>query len=125
MTTGGPSTRGQATVEFALMMPVVVLVVAAVLQAAVLARDQVHLTRATAAAARAVMVEPSTDTARAELATVGEGLQIEGVSISGGRDRGDLATVSVSASPTRVPLVGLALGSMRLRERLVVRVEGS
>jgi Flp pilus assembly protein TadG len=121
----GARARGQATVEMALVLPLVVLVVAAVLQAAVLARDQVHLTRATAAAARAVMVEPTRAAALQELATVGEGLDIETVSLSGGRSGGDLVTVVVTARPTRLPLIGLGLVSHRLRERLVVRVEDS
>lgn len=116
--------RGQATVEMALLLPVVALLVLLVVQAAIVARDQVQLTRATSAAARAAMVDPTERTARAALSDVGTGLEVKGLELSGDRSPGGLLTVSVVATPRKLPLVGAALGSVRLREQLVVRVEG-
>lgn len=116
--------RGQATVELALLLPVVVLLVLLVVQAAVVARDQVQLTRATSAAARAAMVDPTESAARAALSDVGRGLRLRGLELRGDRTPGGLLTVSVVAAPTPVPLVGAALGWVRLKEKLVVRVEG-
>ncbi len=116
--------RGQASVELALLLPVVMLVVAAVFQVAVIVRDQVHLTRATSAAARALMVQPTESAAADALDVVGDGLDIQDVSLTGGRAPGELLTIEVSARPTKVPFVGLALGSWQIHERLVLRVEG-
>ena len=108
----------------ALLVPAVLLLLLVVLQAALVARDSVHLVRATSAAARAAMVHPSQSTARDALAEVGAGLDVQGLTLSGGRDPGSLLTVSVVARPTRLPVVGVALSTVRLRESLTVRVEG-
>lgn len=116
--------RAQATVETALLVPVVVLLFAALVQVAVVVRDQVHLTRATSAAARAAMVEPTDAAVRDALGTHGAGLEIDTVRLVGSRAPGGLLTVQVRARPARVPLVGLAIASLQLEERLVVRVEG-
>ncbi len=119
-----PDGRGQATVEAALLLPLLALLLLAVAQAGVVVRDQVHLTRATSAAARAAMVDPSEAAARSALLETGGGLAIESVSVRGSSSPGSLLTVSAVASPTRLPLVGAAVGWIRLRESLVVRVEG-
>jgi Flp pilus assembly protein TadG len=123
-TEGPASDRGQSTVEFALLLPLLVVLFLVVLQAALVARDQVRLTRATSAAARAAMVEPEEAAARHELAAVAGGLAVRSVSLSGSRSPGSLLTVTVTARPTRVPVVGLAVTRLELSERLVVRVEG-
>lgn len=119
-----PGGRGQATVEAALLLPLLALLLLAVAQAGVIVRDQVHLTRATSAAARAAMVDPSEAAARSAIVENGGGLAIESVSLQGSRSPGSLLTVSAVASPTRLPLVGAAVGSIRLHESLVVRIEG-
>jgi hypothetical protein len=116
--------RAQATVEFALVLPLLALLLVAVVQAALVVRDQVHLTRATSAAARAVMVEPELGVARRVLEEVGGGLDIREVRLSGGGAPGSLLTVTASARPTAVPLSDPVVGRIRLSERFVVRVEG-
>lgn len=120
-----PGERAQATVEFALLLPLVLLTLAVLAQVALVVRDQVHLTRATSAAARSVMVDPTDEVARRTLATVGAGLDIDTVSLAGSRAPGSLVTVRTSARPRTVPLIGLALGGFRVTERLVVRIEGT
>ena len=109
--------------ETALLLPLVALVLAAVVQVGLVTRDQVHLTHATSAAARAVMVEPSRAAAVRSLDESGLRLSGRTLDVSGDLTRGSLVTVTVSARPTKVPLVGLAVAGVRLRERLVVRIE--
>ena len=125
MTAASRGERGQASVELALVLPLVALVAGVVLQVALVVRDQVHLTRATSAAARAVMVDPTEATARRTVASVGEGLDIRSVSVSGPRSAGSMVTVGVTARPRSVPGLGAALRWFRLSERLVVRIEGT
>jgi hypothetical protein len=114
--------RGQATVETALVIPVVVVLVLTVLQAGLLVRDRLLVVHAARGAARAVAVHGSAGSATAGLADVDRSRF--SVAVGGDLRPGGLASVTVRARPVRVPLVGLALGSVRLEERLVVRVEG-
>lgn len=118
------SSRGQASVELALVIPVLVLLAVALIQLVVVARDRVQLVRVTAASARAAMVDPDERTAAATARALRGGLDLERVECSGGRAPGELLTVSVVARPQRLPLVGVALGGLRLSESLTVRVEG-
>jgi Flp pilus assembly protein TadG len=122
---GAPSRggqRGQATVEVALVLPVVVLLLLVVVQAGLLVRDRVLLVQATRAAARVVVVAPDAGAARAEAARVLPGPF--SLAIGGDRSPGGLATVTTRTAPTRVPLVGYAVAGIRLEEHFVVRVEG-
>lgn len=118
------SSRGQASVELALVIPVLVLLAVALIQLVVVARDRVQLVRVTAASARAAMVDPDDRTVAATARALRGGLDLERVECSGGRAAGELLTVSVMARPQRLPLVGAALGGLRLSESLTVRVEG-
>ena len=104
------------------MLPVVVVLVLAVLQAGLLVRDRLLVLHAARGAARAVAVHGSVGAATAALADVDRSRF--SVVVGGDLRPGGLASVTVRARPVRVPLVGLALGSTRLQERLVVRVEG-
>jgi len=118
------SPRAQATVETAMMIPVVVVLLAALVQVVVVVRDQVHVVRVTSAVARAVMVEPDEQTARRTVDSLRGDLEVERVEMHGGREPGDILSVSVVARPRRLPLVGLAVAPLRLTERVTVRVEG-
>ena len=77
--TSSPGERAQATVEFALLLPLLAVALAVVVQATLVVRDQIHLTRATSAAARTVMVEPTDEAARRTMARVGSGLATESI----------------------------------------------
>lgn len=114
---------GQASVETALVLPVLVVVIAAVLQVGLLVRDRVVVVHATRAAARAVAVQPGTASARRAVEEAGLGDRAD-VAVGGSTTPGGLAQVTVRARPTLVPLVGRAVAGVRLEERLVVRVEG-
>lgn len=117
------SSRGQATVELALVLPVVVTILLVLVQVALLARDQVVTTHAARAAARAVAVDPTTAAARAAVAEVlgGRGR----VALDGVTSPGSLVGVTVVVEPVQVPVVGRAVAGVRISERMVARVEGA
>jgi Flp pilus assembly protein TadG len=114
--------RGQATVELAVVLPVVVVLLLLVAQVGLLVRDRVLVVHAARAAARAVAVEPMPSAATAAARPVLGGRAA--VHLGGDTGPGGLATVTVVAEPVRLPVVGVAMGGLRLRESLVVRVEG-
>lgn len=67
MTTHGPpdrSERGQSTIEFALVIPLVLFVVVAVAQVALVAYSQIAVVHTAREVARAVSREPATDVAQ-------------------------------------------------------------
>jgi hypothetical protein len=117
--------RGQATVELALVLPVVVFFALAVGQVAVIGVDSVLVHHAAREAARAAAVDPQAGSARA--AAVGAaGLnsdQLE-VSLSGGTQAGDSLSVTVMyLSSTSVPLVGRFVADVDLASTVTIRVE--
>jgi hypothetical protein len=116
--------RGQATVELALALPVVLLALALVLQVALLARDRVAVVHATRAAARAAVVDPTVVAATRAARSAGGSLTSASVRLDGDTAPGGLLGVTVTARPTAVPLVGHVVAGVQLRERLVVLVEG-
>ncbi len=121
----GEGERGQATVELALVVPVIVVLALVVAQAAVIARTRVLVAHAAREAARAAAVDPSGGSARA--AAVGAA-DLEpgrlGVALAGGRTEGDSLRVTVTYSaPTAVPMVGALVGDVSLTEQVTVRVE--
>jgi len=116
--------RGQATVEFALALPVVLLALALVVQVALLARDRVAVVHATRAAARAAVVDPTVGAATRAARSAGGSLTSASVQLDGDTAPGGLLGVTVTARPTAVPLVGHVVAGVQLRERLVVLVEG-
>lgn len=123
MNVTGRSQRGQASVELALVLPLVLMVLLVVVQVGLLARDRLVVVHATRAAARAVIVEPSTAAATTALRRQGVHDSAT-VHVAGQLHAGGLATVVVQMPPTRLPLVGRALAGVTLRESLTVHVEG-
>jgi Flp pilus assembly protein TadG len=113
--------HGQATVETALVLPVVALLLLAMVQAGLLVRDRVLVVHAARSAARAVAVQPDLAAARDALGDVDR--DRFSVSLGGDLGPGGLATVTVRARPTPVPLLGRLVSGVRLEQRLVVRVE--
>ncbi len=117
--------RGQATVELALVVPVVVVLALVVAQAAVLARTRVLVAHAAREAARAAAVDPAGGSARA--AAMGAA-DLEsgrlGLALAGGRAEGDTLRVTVTyRAPTSVPIVGALVGDVTITEQVAVRVE--
>lgn len=125
MTSRGRGAGGQATVEFALALPLLVLIALALVQLGLVVRDQVLVVHAAREAAREAAV--SGDPA----APVREGLRASSlkrtrltVDISGRRERGSRITASVTyMAATQVPLVGALVPDIRLRSAATIRVE--
>jgi hypothetical protein len=119
------SQRGQATVELALLLPVVVLLVLAVLQLGLVARDVVLVTHAAREAARAAAVDPEPDAAiRAARAAGRWPPRRAGRGRARRRGPGSRVRVEVTYRiPTSVPLVGSMLGDRTVRSTMTMRVE--
>jgi len=117
--------RGQSTVELAMIIPVVVLLILLCVQTALVLRDRLLVVHAARAAARAVIVEPNQRAAEAVLLRQGAPISSATVTVSGGTSGGSLATVTVRLRATQVPIVGRVVASTVLQERLVVMVEGA
>ena len=116
------STRGQATVELALVLPLVLTLALALVQVGLVARDTVRVTHAARSAARAAAVGLDDDAVRWAAAD-GSGLSPSRLSVAIIRD-GELVTVRVSyRCPTDVPLVGALAPVVVLRDQLTMRVE--
>lgn len=117
--------QGQASVELALLLPVVVLLLLAVLQVGLLARDAVLVTHASREAARAAATDP--DPAAAHRAAMGSsGLDHErlAVELTGRGNAGSRVSATITyRAPTSVPLVGALIGDRTLRSTATMRVE--
>ena len=116
---------GQATVEVALLLPLVATMLLGVIQVGLVVRDQVLVTHAAREAARAAAVDPTEAVAR-EGAEAGARLDSSrlDVELSGSAEPGGRLTVTVRyRSPTTVPLVGQLLGDRTLTAGATMRVE--
>lgn len=117
--------RGQATVEVALALPLLVLLALVVVQVGVLARDRVAVTHAARAGARAAAVDPSPAGVRAAVVRA-TGLEAGrfGVTVVGDASSGSFVTVRVSyRDRTDVAVIGRLLPDVTITERFVARVE--
>ena len=118
--------RGQATVELALLLPVVVLLLLAVLQLGRVARDVVLVTHAAREAARAAAVDDRPDAPR-EAAAASGGLDPDRleVQVTGGAEPGDRVRVQVRYRiPTSVPIVGALIADHEVTSTATMRFEG-
>lgn len=116
--------RGQATVELALCLPVVLLVLLGVVQVAVVVRDELLVQHAAREAARAASVAaavgPAASTAAGRVLT---GARLAAVGVDAAV-AGDVVRVQVSAlTRTDVPLIGGLLGDVAHRATAVMTLE--
>jgi hypothetical protein len=116
---------GQATVELALVLPLVALLLLALVQAAVVARDHLLVAHAAREAVRAAAVDDDVDAARRAAEQAGpltaERLDVE---VSGRGEVGSRVRVVVRYTvPTHLPLVGRALDDVVLTASATMRVE--
>jgi Flp pilus assembly protein TadG len=117
--------RGQAAVELALVLPLVAALALALLQVALVVRDQVLVVHAAREAARAAAVGDDPGAARAA-ALAGAGLAPDrtDVEVSGREGPGSRVRVRVRyAASTDVPVVGPLLGDVGLSGSATMRVE--
>jgi len=108
----GRRDRGQAAVEFAIALPVVVVLVLGIVQLVVVVRDQLAVELAAREAARAASLSASPEAAARHAAAEATG--VGPLEVATGVD-GDHVTVSVEyVSSTDVPLVGAFIGDIRV-----------
>jgi TadE-like protein len=116
---------GQATVEAALVLPFVALLLLAVVQVGILVRAQVLVTHAAREAARAAAVDPDRNAAvdAAEHASSLDARRMR-VDVEGRGVRGSHVTARVTYdAPTDVPLIGALIGDIHLGGEATMRVE--
>ena len=121
MSPAAQADAGQTTAELAVIFPVVLLLALALVQAALVLRDDLALTSAAREAARAASLDPDPGRAERAAAAVLPGATVR----SEPRPAvGELVRVRVSyRSPTTLPLVGPLLPDPVLVARAAMRVE--
>lgn len=113
--------RGQATVELALALPIVAVLVLGVVQLVVVARDQLAVELAAREGARAAAVAADPIGAATTAAEAATGLDDLDVSVS---EHGDRVTVLVvHRTTTEVPLVGLFVGEVDVTATVTMQRE--
>ena len=117
--------EGQATVELALALPLLVLLALLLLQVGLVVRDQVLVTHAAREAARQAAVDPDKarvrDAARQSANFDDHALT---VSMDGRGQPGSKVRVTVTyKSPTNVPIIGAMIDDVTLRATATMRVE--
>ena len=111
--------HGQATVEFALLLPILVLLLMCVVQTALIARDAVLVSHAARVGARIAAVDPSGDAVRNAVVEATP-LDPSRLQITR-RTEGDLVRVTVRyEAPTDVPLVGTLVGDVHMSESVAM-----
>ena len=115
------SQRGQATVEFALVLPAIAIVVLVVFQAMVLGNQFLIVANAAREAARAAIVDPTGAAARAAVARTLPGASVI-IQRSGGAGTPVRATVRYHAH-TDLPFVGPLLPDPWISSTVTMRAE--
>jgi hypothetical protein len=118
---GSNGERGQATVEFALLIPLIVFAALAVIQVALVVRDQLAVVHAAREAAREASVEPDPGSA---VSAAHRTLPGADVKVGARPDIGEPIGVDVEyVSVTDVPLVGALFPDPTLSAYAEMRVE--
>lgn len=121
----GREDGGQASVELALVLPLVMLLLLAMVQLGLLVRDQILVVHAAREAAREAAVDPAADAPR-RAAVASSTLSDARLTVtSTGRGApGSRVRVEVAyRASTGVPLLGAAVGDLTLRASATMRVE--
>ena len=114
--------RGQASVELALAFPLVVVMLLAIVQVALVVRDQVAVIHAAREGARAAAVTgagPADGVAAAQAATRLEPGRLAVQVVKGTEVR----AATRYRSPTNVPIVGRLIGDVTVEATAVMRAE--
>jgi Flp pilus assembly protein TadG len=116
---------GQATVELALVMPLVAGLLLSIIQAGVLARDQLLVTHAAREAVRAAAVDddPAAPRRAAEQAGPLAADRLDTEVAERGEVGGRVRVVVRYRAPTRIPLVGTLVDDVELDAAATMRVE--
>ena len=124
MNTAARSERGQSSVELALVMPLVALLLLALLQVGVMVKDQLLVLGAAREGVREAIVNRDRGQIEAAARAAAPGLDLT-LQVQRGTERGDPARVEVSAKPMRLPLVGSMVSRVTLRAGATMRLERS
>ena len=117
--------EGQSSVELALVLPLLVVLLLAVVQVALVARDEVLVVHAARAGARAAAADDSPAAAghaARSAAALDSGRLSTRTSYQGGRS-GTVTVVVRYRAPTDVPVVGRLLPDVNLEANAAMRVE--
>ena len=117
--------EGQAAVELALVLPLVALLLLALVQVALVVRDQVLVVHATREAAREAAVNTASGAPRSA-ALSGSGLAADRLTLSSTRTTTSPPRVEVRVdyrAATDVPLVGALVPDVTLSAKVVMRAE--
>jgi Flp pilus assembly protein TadG len=118
---GARSASGQATVEFALVLPVVLMLILALFQMALIARDQVLAAHSARVAAREASVGASGDRVQAAAESVLDDVEVD---VKKGAKVGDDVTVTVHyTSHTSLPIVGALFPDVEMEGKATMRRE--
>ena len=121
----GRDEKGQATLELALGLPLLALLLAGLVEIGLLVADQTRIWHAAREGARVAIVDP--DAADAVAAAERSGLKPLKLQISPApqfRRQGDPLTVEVRYTPqARVPLFGILLRRLELDAQATMRIE--
>jgi Flp pilus assembly protein TadG len=120
-----PGSGGQATVELALVLPLVVMLMLAVVQVALVARDAILVVHAAREAVREAAVTAASGAAR-RAAEAGSGLSGPRLDVRVTKRESPGGQVAVEVryrAATDVPLVGGLVPDVRLSAGAVMRVE--
>jgi Flp pilus assembly pilin Flp len=120
----GADDDGQAAVELALVLPLLVLLLLAMVQVGLVIRDQVLLTHAAREAAREAAVDPAPPGIRRAALSAGP-LEPGRLSVAmvAGPDEGRVGVQLRYASATDLPLVGPLLPDVEIQSRASMRKE--
>lgn len=116
---------GQASVELALVLPLVMILLLTVAQLGLLVRDQILVVHAAREAARQAAVDPAADAPR-KAAVASSSLNDSRLTVTttGRGAAGSRVRVEVAyRTPSAMPLVGAAVGNLTLRASATMRVE--
>ena len=120
--------RGQAATELALVLPLLVVLLLAVVQVTLVARDQVLVVHAAREAAREAAVDPRPHQVRQAARRAAGGLKVERLGTETSQTGGVPVIVIVRVTyevPTDVPLLGPLLPDVEVRAKAAMRRESS
>jgi Flp pilus assembly protein TadG len=117
--------RGQSTIELALCLPVVALVLAAAVEIALLGGDQLRLWHAAREAARTAVVDPDPAAVYAAVQRSGlEGVRVMVSPAAGHRVAGRPLTVTLAYGPAHgIPLLRNVLAPLTIEASTTMRIE--
>jgi len=113
--------RGQATVEFALTIPVLVIALLGAIQVFVILVDRIHLVHVTRDAARAASV--GDDPRSAAEMVIDRSFPDREISLTVSTSDDVVTVEMVLSNPTDVPIIGRFLPDVELRESLSMLAE--